>query len=226
MGVTENDTNLRGGGALPGELGDLLDDLVGGGLEPGGSGAGVGESGGRNALALAVKSTHLVESEVVAATVVMLFAVRVRRGRRFVVKFSRGSRFVWSGKFFAYLGQTSRLCGISLCLCGPTSIAAFNTCQSRALWTLMKNTWDNASLHFLLPKILPARPTAALLCSANDLWPRTIGILANQVSYHFPSCGKTACTLSPPSTLVMIQPFFYSGTSYVRVYNSLIKFHF
>jgi hypothetical protein len=119
VGVTENDTNLRGGSALPGELGDLLDDLVGGGLEPRGSRAGVGESGGRNALALAVKSTHLVESEVVAATVVMLCAVRVRRGRRFVVKFSRGSRFVWSGKFFAYLGQTPRLCGISQCLCGP-----------------------------------------------------------------------------------------------------------
>lgn len=56
--VTENDTNLRGRGTLSGELADLLDDLLGGGLQPGGSSARVGESGGRNALSLAVKSTH------------------------------------------------------------------------------------------------------------------------------------------------------------------------
>jgi hypothetical protein len=67
VGVTEDDTNLRGGSTLPGELADLLDDLVGGGLEPGGSGARVGESGGRNALSLAVKSTHLVGFVLVVA---------------------------------------------------------------------------------------------------------------------------------------------------------------
>ena len=60
VGVTENDTNLRRSGTLPGQLADLLDDLVGSGLEPRGSGARVGESGGRNALALAVKSAHFV----------------------------------------------------------------------------------------------------------------------------------------------------------------------
>ena len=60
VGVTEDDTNLRGGSTLPGELADLLNDLVGGGLEPCGRCARVGESGGRNALSLAVKSAHLV----------------------------------------------------------------------------------------------------------------------------------------------------------------------
>jgi hypothetical protein len=63
--VTENDTNLRRGSTLLGELADLLNDLVGGSLEPGGRGARVGESGGRNALSLAVKSTHLVGAVVV-----------------------------------------------------------------------------------------------------------------------------------------------------------------
>lgn len=60
MGVTEDDTNLRRSGALSGELGDLLIDLLGGGLQPRGGGARVGDGGGGNALALAVKSTHLV----------------------------------------------------------------------------------------------------------------------------------------------------------------------
>ena len=67
VGVTENDANLGRGSTLSGELADLLNDLVGSGLEPGGSGAGVGESGGRNALALAVKSTHLVGFVLVVA---------------------------------------------------------------------------------------------------------------------------------------------------------------
>lgn len=60
MGVTQDNTNLRGSGTLLGELADLVDDLLGGGLQPRGSGARVGDGGGRNALALAVKSTHLV----------------------------------------------------------------------------------------------------------------------------------------------------------------------
>lgn len=36
MGVTENHTNLRGGGTLLCKLADLLDDLFGGSLEPAG----------------------------------------------------------------------------------------------------------------------------------------------------------------------------------------------
>lgn len=60
VGVTENDTNLRGRGTLLGQLADLVDDLVGGGLEPGRRSARVRDGGGRNALALAVKSAHLV----------------------------------------------------------------------------------------------------------------------------------------------------------------------
>lgn len=81
VGVTEDDTDLRRGSTLSGELADLVDDLVGGGLQPRGSGAGVGESGGRNALALAVKSAHLVC--LAAAVVVMLRMVssRSRLGR-------------------------------------------------------------------------------------------------------------------------------------------------
>jgi hypothetical protein len=58
--VTENDTDLRRSGTLTGELGDLLDDLLGGGLQPRRGGSRVGESGGRNALSLAVKTAHLV----------------------------------------------------------------------------------------------------------------------------------------------------------------------
>jgi len=81
VGVTEDDTDLRRGSTLSGELADLVDDLVGGSLQPRGGGAGVGESGGRNALALAVKSAHLVC--LAAAVVVMLRMVssRSRLGR-------------------------------------------------------------------------------------------------------------------------------------------------
>jgi len=58
VGVTEDNTDLGGGGTLLGQLADVVNNLVGGGLEPCGSGARVGESGGGNALALAVKTTH------------------------------------------------------------------------------------------------------------------------------------------------------------------------
>lgn len=61
VGVTEDDTNLGGSSTLTGELADLLDNLLGGGLQPGGSGARVGEGAGRHALTLAVKSTHFDE---------------------------------------------------------------------------------------------------------------------------------------------------------------------
>lgn len=60
MGVTQDNTDLRRSGTLLGELADLVDDLLGSGLHPRRSGARVGDGGGRNALALAVKSTHLV----------------------------------------------------------------------------------------------------------------------------------------------------------------------
>lgn len=58
VGVTKDNTDLGGGRALLRELADLLLDLVGSGLEPRRGGAGVGDGGGRNALALAVKTTH------------------------------------------------------------------------------------------------------------------------------------------------------------------------
>jgi len=58
--VTEDDTDLRRSGTLTGELGDLLDDLLGGGLQPRRGRSRVGESGGRNALSLAVKTAHIV----------------------------------------------------------------------------------------------------------------------------------------------------------------------
>lgn len=76
VGVTENDTDLRGSGTLPGELANLVDDLVGGGLQPRGGSARVGDRGGRNALALAVKSAHLV------GVVVMLLVLRMVRSCR------------------------------------------------------------------------------------------------------------------------------------------------
>ena len=56
--VAESDTDLRGSETLPGELGDVLDDVLGGGLQPGRRGAAVGEGRGRNALAGSVHATH------------------------------------------------------------------------------------------------------------------------------------------------------------------------
>lgn len=46
VGITQDDTNLGRGGALLGQLADLVDDLVGGGLEPRGGAAAVGDSRG------------------------------------------------------------------------------------------------------------------------------------------------------------------------------------
>lgn len=60
VAVPENNTDLGGGGTLFGELADLVDDLIGGGLEPGRRAAGEGDGGGGNALALAVKTTVAV----------------------------------------------------------------------------------------------------------------------------------------------------------------------
>ena len=47
MGVAEGDTDLRGGETLTGEFYDVVDDIVGGRLEPCRGCAAVGESGGR-----------------------------------------------------------------------------------------------------------------------------------------------------------------------------------
>lgn len=46
VAVTEDNTDLRRSGALLGQLADLLDNLVGGGLEPRGGVAAVGDSRG------------------------------------------------------------------------------------------------------------------------------------------------------------------------------------
>lgn len=59
VAVPQDDTDLRGSSTLPGQLADLVDDLLRGGLEPGRRGARVGDGGGRDTLALAVKATHL-----------------------------------------------------------------------------------------------------------------------------------------------------------------------
>lgn len=99
MGVTEDNTNLRRSGTLTGELADLLDDLVGGGLEPCGSSAGVGDGGGRNALALAVKSTHLV-----GLVVVVLVVCRGKLQKSWSTN-SHEKVLVGGGNFFAELGQ-------------------------------------------------------------------------------------------------------------------------
>jgi hypothetical protein len=47
MGVTEGDADLGGGQALTSELDDVVDDILGSRLEPGGGSAAVGEGRGR-----------------------------------------------------------------------------------------------------------------------------------------------------------------------------------
>lgn len=58
VGVAEDDTDLGRSSTLLGELADLVNDLVAGDLEPRRSSARVGDGGGRDALSLAVKTTH------------------------------------------------------------------------------------------------------------------------------------------------------------------------
>jgi hypothetical protein len=58
VGVTKDNTDLGRSGTLLGQLADVVNNLVGGGLEPRRRSARVGERGGGNALALAVKTTH------------------------------------------------------------------------------------------------------------------------------------------------------------------------
>jgi len=66
MAVPEHNADLRWGGTLPGELADVVDDLFGGGLEPGGDGARVWDGGGGDTLSLAVKTTHFDGGELLA----------------------------------------------------------------------------------------------------------------------------------------------------------------
>lgn len=58
MAISQDNTDLRGRGTLLSELANLVNDLLGGGLEPGRGSAGVGNGGGRNALSLGVKTAH------------------------------------------------------------------------------------------------------------------------------------------------------------------------
>ena len=60
MAVPQDNTNLRRSCAFPGELADIIFDLLGSRLEPCWDLAGVGYGGGTDTLALAVKTTHFV----------------------------------------------------------------------------------------------------------------------------------------------------------------------
>jgi hypothetical protein len=59
MGVTENDTNLRGGQTLLSKLEDLLADFLGSGLDPGRRSTAVREGTARDTLSRSVHATHL-----------------------------------------------------------------------------------------------------------------------------------------------------------------------
>lgn len=63
VAVTEHFTDLRGSSTLTRQLADLLDNLLGGGLDPCRGGAGVREGGGRYALSVGVKTTHCCEDD-------------------------------------------------------------------------------------------------------------------------------------------------------------------
>lgn len=58
VGVTEDDADLGGGDTLAGELADALGDVLGGHLEPRGSGTLVGEGGSGDTLTRIVHATH------------------------------------------------------------------------------------------------------------------------------------------------------------------------
>ena len=58
VAVPQDNTDLRRGGTLPGQLADLVDDLVGGGLQPRRRGARVWDGRVGDTLALAVQTTH------------------------------------------------------------------------------------------------------------------------------------------------------------------------
>lgn len=56
--ISEHDTDLRWSSTLLCELADLVNDLVGGGLQPRRGSSRVGDCRGRYALSVAVKATH------------------------------------------------------------------------------------------------------------------------------------------------------------------------
>jgi len=56
--IPKDDTDLRGGQTLPGELEDVVADLLRGGLEPRGSGSLVGQSRGGDTFSGGVHSTR------------------------------------------------------------------------------------------------------------------------------------------------------------------------
>lgn len=56
--ISEDDTDLRRGSTLLCELADLVDNLLGGGLQPRRRNARVWDSRGRYAFSVAVKTTH------------------------------------------------------------------------------------------------------------------------------------------------------------------------
>ena len=58
MGVTEDNTDLRWSGTLLCELADLVDNLLGSGLQPCWSASGVWEGTGRDTLSVTVHTTH------------------------------------------------------------------------------------------------------------------------------------------------------------------------
>lgn len=58
VAVTEDNTNLGRRGTLPGELADVVDNLVRGDLNPGSRGAGVRQGRRGDTLSLGVKTTH------------------------------------------------------------------------------------------------------------------------------------------------------------------------
>ena len=59
MAISQDDTDLRRGSTLTGELADVVDDGVGRALEPCRHAARVGDGGGGDTLALAVEATHV-----------------------------------------------------------------------------------------------------------------------------------------------------------------------
>ena len=92
VAVTQDNTDLRGSSTLFGELADLVNHLVGGGLEPRRGGTRVGDGRGRNALSLAVKTTHFD---------VLVVKKKVPEGKcRRVVARSKKSKFIFWRNFF------------------------------------------------------------------------------------------------------------------------------
>lgn len=59
MAIPEDNTDLRRSGTLAGKFADIVDDLVGAALEPGGNAARVWDGGRGDTLAFAVKTTHV-----------------------------------------------------------------------------------------------------------------------------------------------------------------------